>query len=406
MKTKLALYIYPFVEINMKIIVLLLSIIALPARALTMEWVTVGHPGNTPDTLVGSADPLGAVSDAFLISRYEVTNRQYAEFLNAVDPEAQNLLGLHHFGMEAPQAGGGITINFSNASGEKYVLIAGFEEKPVVFASWYSTIRFVNWMNNGQGASDTETGAYEIEGETPIPSNFDTIHRTANAVFFLPNKDEWYKAGYFNGSRYFDYPASSDELITCSHPTDAPNSANCGRIIGLNALTVIGSYPGSTSPYGTYDQAGNAYEWVENAFHGGTYHVAMGGSFSSTQSVQYTGAYRALFGDQSSQLGFRIGRAIGDHQCISSLEQALLDLAVATADIDNDGIRDTADACPSTPEDVEVDALGCSQAQFCGAIDASGSGRAACNNSDWGNDEPLAENPEDCKAAKGICQAK
>lgn len=399
----------------------------MPAQAATPEWVTVGHPGNAPDILEGTAYPMGAVENAFLISKYEITNTQYAEFLNAVDPTGDNVLGLHHFGMAAPYAGGGIAVVLTNPPGERYVLITGFENKPVVFPSWYSAIRFVNWMNNGQGAADTESGAYEIEGGTPIPSNFDSIERSPNAVFFLPNQDEWYKAGYFDGSTWFDYPAGTDDPINCTFPTSAPNSANCNRIIGLNALTEVGSYPGSPSPYGTYDQAGNAYEWVENGGFGGGYHRAMGGSFSSTLTRALTGDYLALFGDQSNTLGFRIARVIGDPQCnadldevllqleqcasdleqtLLSLDQALEDLAAATADTDGDGIRDTADACPGTPQGTAVDALGCSQAQFCEAIDASGSGRAVCNSSDWGNDEPLADNPGDCRAVKGFCTAR
>jgi hypothetical protein len=42
----------------------------------------------------------------------------------------------------------------------------------------------------------------------------------------------------------------------------------------------------------------------------------------------------------------------------------------------------------------------------CGAIDGSKSRRTTCNNSDWRNDEPLAETPEDCQAKHGICESR
>ena len=81
-------------------------------------------------------------------------------------------------------------------------------------------------------------------------------------------------------------------------------------------------------------------------------------------------------------------------------------LAEAVADTDADGVRNTADDCPGTTADGEVDLVGCSQVQFCSGIDVStGPGRATCNNSDWQNDEPRAENPEDCKAKQGSCEA-
>ena len=39
------------------------------------------------------------------------------------------------------------------------------------YVTWYDTIRFANWLNNGQGTGDTETGAYTLLGGTPTPSN-------------------------------------------------------------------------------------------------------------------------------------------------------------------------------------------------------------------------------------------
>jgi hypothetical protein len=76
-------------------------------------------------------------------------------------------------------------------------------------------------------------------------------------------------------------------------------------------------------------------------------------------------------------------------------------LVAAVADADGDGVRDTADRCPETSAGAAIDLLGCSQHQFCGAIDAgAGGGRAVCMRSDWMNDEPKDSNPEDCKARR------
>ncbi|UCC30790.1 MAG: hypothetical protein JSU86_00650 [Phycisphaerales bacterium] len=48
-----------------------------------IEWVAVGDPGNAADTCY---DPtgVGGVAYEYRIGKYEVTNAQYAEFLNAV----------------------------------------------------------------------------------------------------------------------------------------------------------------------------------------------------------------------------------------------------------------------------------------------------------------------------------
>src|SRR5262249_4952143 len=68
---------------------------------------------------------------------------------------------------------------------------------------------------------------------------------------------------------------------------------------------------------------------------------------------------------------------------------------VAT-DTDQDGVADANDQCADTPAGAEVDAAGCSQAQFCALHDATTpDGRKVCRNSDWKNDEPTHK-PSDC----------
>ena len=74
-----------------RLFVLAALLFALPAQAVTIDWVTVGDPGNVADTTVMTCchaatgtSGYGSVSDTYRISKYEVTNAQYAEFLNAV----------------------------------------------------------------------------------------------------------------------------------------------------------------------------------------------------------------------------------------------------------------------------------------------------------------------------------
>jgi hypothetical protein len=66
------------------------------------------------------------------------------------------------------------------------------------------------------------------------------------------------------------------------------------------------------------------------------------------------------------------------------------------SDADEDGEHDETDSCPVTPAGELVDDAGCSIAEFCGRQVRL----AACNQSDWTNDEPLG-NPLDCWATEG-----
>lgn len=93
----------------------------------------------------------------------------------------------------------------------------------------------------------------------------------------------------------------------------------------------------------------------------------------------------------------------------AQVEAMTAELAAATADADADGVRDAADACASTPSGAVVDARGCSQAQFCAAVDTSTkAGRTLCKKSDWNNDEPLMKKKQaDCTWSKAtkLCEA-
>lgn len=59
---------------------------------VTFDWVTVGDPENAShQKLELGPDRFGSVAYTFRISKHEVTNNQYAEFLNNVaasDPNA------------------------------------------------------------------------------------------------------------------------------------------------------------------------------------------------------------------------------------------------------------------------------------------------------------------------------
>jgi formylglycine-generating enzyme required for sulfatase activity len=204
----------------------------------------------------------GSVPYAYNIGTYEVTNAQYTEFLNA--KAKSDPLDLWNLDIAS-------SITRTGSSGSySYSTIAGRENWPVTSETFYDALRFANWMNNGQGNGDTEAGAYTLlspyQGGTP--SNGDTVTRNAGASIVLTNENEWYKAAYYDPSSasYFAYPASSSSQPTCTTPTTVPNSANCYAYPNNSnqLLTSVGSYTGSASPYGTFDQGGNASEWNES----------------------------------------------------------------------------------------------------------------------------------------------
>ena len=82
----------------------------------------MGNPNNPPDQLYVDAvhNPnnlrFGSVANIYRISKYEVTNDQYTEFLNAVDPMGTNPNSVYFFRMGSDPRGG---IAFQRRSGER-----------------------------------------------------------------------------------------------------------------------------------------------------------------------------------------------------------------------------------------------------------------------------------------------
>lgn len=294
-------------------------------QAVTIDTVPVGNAGNAADQYYAYDNPdhlqFGTVSYDYRIGTYEVTNAQYAEFLNA--KAKSDPYGLYNQQMASTITRGGIARNGAEGS-YVYSALPNMSDKPVTWVSWFDAVRFVNWLNNGQGPGDTETGAYTLLGGTPTPSNADSIARNAGATWFLPNEDEWYKAAYYDPTLqdgtggYWDYPTQSNRLrpdvpfvglpvaATANNTGDianpGPRIANFGKSAHWNGLdgnlTTVGSAGSlSASPYGTFDQGGNVNEWLEGgensqfpanrAWRGGDWNAGRDYLLSSNRSGAY-----------------------------------------------------------------------------------------------------------------------
>lgn len=252
--------------------------------------------------------PVGAVR----MQAVEVTNADWVELLNAV--AADDPHGLFDEDMEDDDRGG-IT-RTGGPGGYAYSTRSDMGDKPVNFVTWYDALRYANWRHNGrpsgaQSSATTEDGAYTLGGGE--------IVRAADALWFLPTRDEWDQAAYFapGGATSFEFATGSDEAPATATADAVGGVSNPGANVanyqsgadwnGENGhvTTVASCGPSSTSPRGTYDQNGNVAEWTETIE--GNRRVVRGGSYRDpTGRLRPTSNVSEQPHDAEDWIGFRL----------------------------------------------------------------------------------------------------
>lgn len=264
--------------------------------AATPELVSVSNAGNAADDT-----GYGAVGYNYKIGKFEVTNDQYCEFLNAIAKADRH--GLYDDRMDGgPEDWGGISR--SGAPGDfTYTVRDGMGKKPVNYVTIQSCMRYVNWLSNGQGKGNTESGVYVFDGNDATVPDHAELAKGKTAKWAIASENEWYKAAYYDpkkdgGAGYWRFPAGSDY---------AP-SAN----LNSNAPSDVGSYNDAAGPYGTYDQGGNVWEYCDTQ-NDGKFGLR-GGSFYINDNENYMAAnvrYDVLSAKWPNY-GFRVVQLGGD----------------------------------------------------------------------------------------------
>jgi len=205
------------------------------------------------------AEPIHSVFlDDYYIDIYEVTNAQYAVFLNEqgnqteagakwLDAENENTLIVESSGSWQPKD--------------------GFANHPVVQINWFGARAYCQW----RGAR-------------------------------LPTEAEWEKATRGTDGRFYPWGNIFDggRLNFCDGNCSL-SWASTDNDDGYSRTAPVGSYSDGVSPYGLYNMAGNVSEWVEDWFDvypggdpesseyfGREYRVVRGGSWSSVGAVGTT----------------------------------------------------------------------------------------------------------------------
>jgi formylglycine-generating enzyme required for sulfatase activity len=279
------------------------------------------------------------VDYVYSIGKFEVTAGQYTDFLNAV--AGDDTYGLYNEAMWTDEKG--CKIERTGASpGYSYAVGPEWADRPVNYVSWGDAARFANWLHNGQpvGAQNlttTEDGSYFLDGATG-DAGLMLVEREPDATWVIPSEDEWYKAAYhYNDGptgNYYDYPTSSDSVP--SNDLIDPDPGNNANFYGLGYTigspyyrTVVGDFENSESPYTTFDQGGNVYEWNDAVMQhaGGSRRGMRGGYFENdddpVDSIDLLASFRDAVNLPSSQfnsVGFRVA-TVSEEASIPTVSQ-------------------------------------------------------------------------------------
>jgi len=261
-------------------------------NAFTMEFVTIGNPGNVADT-TGRPNPAGSVAYTYNIGKYEVS-RDMIDKANLA-----GALGITMYDMTSEYGGNGVL-------------------KPATGISWHEAAKFVNYLNTSSG--NTAAYKYDGDGNFQLWSSGDAGYNPSNqfrnsmAKYFLPSSSEWYKAAFSDPSgRYYNFATGSD-----SSPRPVAGGTDPNTLVSSDTdVTQIGpanvDNAGGLSAWGTMAQGGNAMEWNETAidgindsaeenreFRGGVWYMLVGTSSAELRITNSKPSYEYAFA------GFRI----------------------------------------------------------------------------------------------------
>jgi autotransporter-associated beta strand protein len=297
----------------------------MPSGETSLQFVTVGNPGNAADTQVMNdfTTGYGAVGYTYQMGKYDVTVGQYCQFLNAV--AKTDTYGLYYSGMATDMPTLGIQQNGTSGN-YSYSVVGSYNQGvncPIFDVPWGDAARFCNWLQNGQptgpeGPGTTENGAYTLSGATSNAALM-AVTRNANASYFIPSENEWYKAAYYDptlhggAGGYWAYPTKSGNMPSNALSSTGTNNANVynGRYTDpTNYLTPVGYFAGSPGPYGTFDMGGDVWQWNEANVRGGR--GMRGGPFNGMlYYLESPARYDASPAGEYSDIGFRVASLPG-----------------------------------------------------------------------------------------------
>ncbi len=227
--------------------------------------------GNHHDTRPGNATPVHAVTlDGFQIGKYETTNAQYAEYLNAA--MAAGLIQVVN-GVVYASSDANLAVPYCDT-------FASRSYSQIEFGQGRFTVR----SREGKSMSDHPVTMVTWYGATAFCDYYG---------YHLPTEAQWeYAARGGCHDPYYRYPWG-DDSIDCSKANCKTGSSFCNPLrLTSWPYTVPVGYYGPQGGYGLCEVSGNVSEWCQDWYDAGYYSV----SPSSNPAGPSGGTYRVVRG--------------------------------------------------------------------------------------------------------------
>ncbi|HUW19996.1 MAG TPA: SUMF1/EgtB/PvdO family nonheme iron enzyme [Sedimentisphaerales bacterium] len=213
--------------------------------------------------------------DAFFMSKYEVTNQQYCDYLNSAFGMGIYVSGgiVYGTGNNQPYCDTSTSSSYSQivySAGVFSVRTKGgrsMANDPMVCVSWYGSAAYCNWRSSAEGyESCYNLSTWDCNFAThgyrlPTEAEWEYAARGGNPDYRFPWGDtiSHTQANYYSSSSY-----SYDISPTRGYHPDWDD---------VDPYTsVVGSF--SANGYGLYDMAGNVWEWCNDWYDGNYYDVS------------------------------------------------------------------------------------------------------------------------------------
>lgn len=201
----------------------------------------------------------------FYMSRYQITNTQYAEFLNASNIGSNGEGSVTYDNNGSSTTSSQILVyDYSTGGGsawgvkwetDKWVPASGYENHPVIYVTWYGATAYCQWLT-----------------------------QTTGGTWTLPTEAQWEYACRAGTTTIYSYGDTADGDYMWYSGNNTPYGT---KAVGQK----------KPNPWGLYDMHGNVYEWCMDQWDGSSsYPTAANEGDAVTDPLVTTGDGRVLRG--------------------------------------------------------------------------------------------------------------